>query len=200
MLGTKVVAPLIKNKKYRKDLTDFVDLLRLSPNFRDRQMYITVAETAFKADKEIYKKHFAKAIGNEMRDEKVAVVQMMIVKLCAIVPKGYSRSTDIIADVIKQQKNPEVMQFFDEANEHLQDRRFLDPSKFKLKLKDDTEPASQLAAEKMKKEETKNAEFKPNPDEEAKEIASVEKNVNIRFCNYSMLVRASQFSSPGLSS
>lgn len=200
MLGSSVVAPLIKNKKYRKDLTDFVDLLRLSPNFRDRQMYITVAEAAFKADKEIYKKHFAKAIGNEMRDEKVAVVQMMIAKLCGIVPKGYSRSTDIIADVIRQQKKPEVMRFFDETNEHLQDRRFLDPSKFKLKLKDDTEPVSQLAADKLKKEETKDGEFKPNPDEEAKEIASVEKNVNIRFCNYSMLVRASQFSSPGLSS
>jgi hypothetical protein len=37
-------------------------------------MYIVIAEAAFKTDKEIYKKHFAKAIGNEMKDEKVAVV------------------------------------------------------------------------------------------------------------------------------
>lgn len=36
VLGRKVVGALIKNKKYRKDLTDFVDLLRMSPNFRDR--------------------------------------------------------------------------------------------------------------------------------------------------------------------
>lgn len=163
-------------------------------------MYITVAEAAFKADKEIYKKHFAKAIGSEMRDEKVAVVQMMIVKLCAIVPKGYSRSTDGIADVLRQQKKSEIVQFFDETNEHLRERRFLDPQKFKLKLKDDTEPASQLVSEKQKKEESKDSDFKPNSDEEAKEIASLEKTVNIRFCNYSMLVRASQFSSPGLSS
>lgn len=126
---------------------------------------------------------------------------MMIVKLCSIVPKGYSRSTDIIADVIKQQNKPEVLSFFDEANEHLQGRRFLDPSKFKLKLKDDTEPASQLVADpKSKKEESKETEFKPCPEDETKEIASLEKTVNIRFCNYSMLVRASQFSSPGLSS
>lgn len=76
----------------------------------------------------------------------------------------------------------------------------MDPSKFKLKLKDDSESTIQIAADKLKKEEKKIGEFTPNPEEEAKEIASVEKNVNIRFCNYSMLVRASQFSSPGLSS
>jgi hypothetical protein len=40
---------------------------------------------------------------------------------------------------------------------------------------------------------------KPSSEEEAREIASMEKSVNIRFCNYTMLVRASQFSSPGLS-
>ena len=36
VLGNKVVARLIKQKKYRKDLTDYVDELRLSTNFRDR--------------------------------------------------------------------------------------------------------------------------------------------------------------------
>ena len=80
---------------------------------------------------------------------------MMIVKLCAIVPKGYSRSTDIITDVIKQQNKPEILSFFDEANEHLQGRRFLDPSKFKLKLKDDTESVSLFIDPKTKKEENK---------------------------------------------
>ena len=29
-------------------------------------MYLTIASAAFDADEEIYKKHFAKAIGNEM--------------------------------------------------------------------------------------------------------------------------------------
>ena len=41
-------------------------------------------------------------------------------------------------------------------------------------------------------------EFKSNQEEENKEIANMEKNVSIRFCNYSMLIRASQFSA-GLS-
>jgi len=144
VFGSKVVSPLIKNKKYRKELTDFVDGLRGSTNFRDRQMYITIADAAFKDDQEIYKKHFAKAIGNEMCEEKVGVVKVMIVKLCAIVPRGYSKSTDKIADHIKDSKRPDVNQFFDEKNADLQQRRFLDPSKFKLKLKDDTEPSSSL--------------------------------------------------------
>ena len=46
-LGGKVVAKLIRQKKYRKDLTDYVDSLRQSTNFRDRQMYITIAQAAF---------------------------------------------------------------------------------------------------------------------------------------------------------
>ena len=66
VLGGKVVAKLIRSKKYRKDLTDYVDSLRQSTNFRDRQMYLTIASAAFDVDDEIYKKHFAKAIGNEM--------------------------------------------------------------------------------------------------------------------------------------
>ena len=36
VLGRCVVAALIKQKPYRKLLTDYVDELRLSTNFRDR--------------------------------------------------------------------------------------------------------------------------------------------------------------------
>ena len=36
VLGNKVIGRLIKQKKYRKDLTDFIDSLRTSNNFRDR--------------------------------------------------------------------------------------------------------------------------------------------------------------------
>ena len=50
LLGSKVVAPLIRSKKYRQDLTDFIDELRRSKNFRDRQMYLYVAMAAFKAE------------------------------------------------------------------------------------------------------------------------------------------------------
>lgn len=37
-------------------------------------MYIKVARHAYKTDNEIFKKHFAKAIGNDMCNEKVKVV------------------------------------------------------------------------------------------------------------------------------
>ena len=43
VFGKQVVAKLIRQKKYRKDLTDYVDSLRMSKNFRDRQMYLTIA-------------------------------------------------------------------------------------------------------------------------------------------------------------
>ena len=36
VLGSKIVAPLIKGKKYRSMLTTFTDDLRVSKNFRDR--------------------------------------------------------------------------------------------------------------------------------------------------------------------
>jgi len=43
VFGKQVIAKLIRSKKYRKDLTDFVDSLRKSTNFRDRQMYLVIA-------------------------------------------------------------------------------------------------------------------------------------------------------------
>lgn len=72
----KVIAPLIKNKKYRVKLTEFLDELRVSKNFRDRQLYLKIAKSAYKVDTEIFKKHFAKSIGNDMMDEKVTLVKV----------------------------------------------------------------------------------------------------------------------------
>lgn len=37
-------------------------------------MYIKIAKASFKADNEIFKKHFAKSIGLDMCNEKVKVV------------------------------------------------------------------------------------------------------------------------------
>ena len=42
-VGTKIIAPLIKGKKYRILLTTFTDNLRTSKNFRDRQIYLNIA-------------------------------------------------------------------------------------------------------------------------------------------------------------
>jgi len=71
-------------------------------------MYLVIAESAFDADCEVYKKHFAKSIGNEMKDEKIPVVQMMMAKLCAKVPKAYSKSTDAIAEMLSKSCSSEV--------------------------------------------------------------------------------------------
>ena len=60
-------------------------------------MYLYVALAAFKVEQEIFKKFFAKVIGNEMIDEKVTLVKMLIIKLASEVPRGYSKSTDKIA-------------------------------------------------------------------------------------------------------
>ena len=60
-------------------------------------MYLYVAIAAFKAEDEIFKKFFAKAIGNDMIEEKVPMVKMLIIKLASQIPRGYSKSTDKIA-------------------------------------------------------------------------------------------------------
>lgn len=134
VFGKYVVAKLIRSKKYRKDLTDYVDTLRMSTNFRDRQMYLTIAQAAFEADDEIYKKHFAKSIGNDMCHEKVTVVKVMIAKLAQKVPNGYSKSTDKIEELMRAQNNTEVNQFFSMENPALGTRRYLDPATITTKM------------------------------------------------------------------
>lgn len=100
MLGSKVIVPLIKNKKYRKQFNSFLDKLRSSKNFRERQLYLVIAKSAFKVDNEIFKKHFAKAIGADLLNERVKVVQIKLAKLCHKVPEGYSKSIDKVRQAI----------------------------------------------------------------------------------------------------
>ena len=59
-------------------------------------MYVIIAKACFKADKEIFKKHFAKNMGNDMLEEKVCIVKIMMAKLVAKVPRGYSKSIEKI--------------------------------------------------------------------------------------------------------
>ena len=144
-----------------------------------------------------------------MVNEKVTLVKMMIAKLAQTVPTGYSKSTDKIAEHIKQQANSEVNQFFSDDNVDIGKRRFLEPDKITTKMKaeeEDEEKKKEEAKNKAEAEETK--ETTQDGDEETKltegekkereEISAVEKTVSIRLCNYSMLCRAQQFSS-GLS-
>ena len=94
VLGSKIVAPLIKGKKYRGLLTTFTDELRCSKNFRDRQVYIQVAISTHQSDNEIFKKHFAKNIAQDMELDSCRCVQIMLAKLCNEVKDGYSKSLD----------------------------------------------------------------------------------------------------------
>ena len=41
-------------------------------------MYVIIAKAAYKQDHEIFKKHFAKSMGNDMCEEKVKLVRMML--------------------------------------------------------------------------------------------------------------------------
>ena len=69
VIGSKIVSPLIKGKKYRALLTNFTDELRVSRHFRDRQIYIQIAESTYMSDTEIFKKHFAKNLAQDMENE-----------------------------------------------------------------------------------------------------------------------------------
>ena len=64
-------------------------------------MYIIIAKATLKQDKEIFKKHFAKSMGNDMIEEQVNAVKIMMAKLVSKVPRGYSKSTDKIFDMLK---------------------------------------------------------------------------------------------------
>jgi len=71
-------------------------------------MYITIAKHSFKVDNEIFKKHFAKSIGNDMCGEKVKVVQICLAKLTMKIPVGYSRSSDKVRDHLLKEGKPDV--------------------------------------------------------------------------------------------
>jgi len=114
VLGSKVVAPLIKGKKFRQVLTTFTDELRVSKNFRDRQVYLQVAISAYEVDNDIFKKHFAKNIGNDMETEKCQCVQIMLSKMCNTVPEGYSKSVDKIRAKLLAADDKTVIQYMAE--------------------------------------------------------------------------------------
>lgn len=139
-----MLTPLIKLKKHREHFTDFVNSLRMSKYFRDRQMYITIAKNAFKAENEVFKKHFAKSIGADMLDEKVKVVQISIAKMVFKIPQGYSRSVDKVREHLQATTTSDVKQFLDKDNQ----LKFINPDNFKLQLKDDEEEKKNNTASK----------------------------------------------------
>ena len=87
---------------------------------------------------------------------------MLLIKMAAIVPRGYSKSTDKIAQHIIDQGDSEVNQFMDLENEAIQNRRFLDPEKIKVKLKAEEEEDEEKKGDD-KDEEKKEDEKEKKP-------------------------------------
>jgi hypothetical protein len=81
-------------------MTEFIDDLRLSKTFRDRQMYVVIARATYKQDPEVFKKHFAKSMGNDMCEEKVKLVRMVLAKCISKVTRGYSKSADKLFEAL----------------------------------------------------------------------------------------------------
>ena len=55
-----------------------------------------MAKATYTADNEIFKKHFAKNIAQDMENESCKCVLIMMAKLCNEVKDGYSKSLDKI--------------------------------------------------------------------------------------------------------
>ena len=75
-------------------------------------MYIVIAKSVYKSDNEIFKKHFAKNIGNDLLNEKVKVVLISLIKLLIKVENGYSRSCDKLRSHLSENTSEDVKQFF----------------------------------------------------------------------------------------
>lgn len=173
VLGSKIIAQLIKGKKYRGILTEYTDKLRLSKFFRDRQVYLCIANSTYLADNEIFKKHFAKNIATDMENEKCVTVLISMAKLCNDVKDGYSKSLDKIRQKLVKDGDPTILQYMPkDIQKHEQERRYL---------------AIGYGDEKTEDKEMTEEEWL---EKEKKEIEEVEKTVNIRFANYTTLMRA----------
>ena len=109
VFGSKIVSPLIKGKKYRALLTNLTDELRQSKHFRDRQIYIQIAASTYESDNEIFKKHFAKNIAQDLENEPCRCVQISLAKLCNKVNEGYSKSLDKVRQKLLADDEPTVV-------------------------------------------------------------------------------------------
>ena len=110
-MGTKIVAPLIKGKRYRALLTTFTDELRQSKKFRERCLYVETAIATYKGDTDIFKKHFAKNIAADLEQETCKCVKITLAKLCNAVPDGYSKSLDKVRLKLLTDNDKTVIQY-----------------------------------------------------------------------------------------
>lgn len=133
--------------------------------------------SAYETDNEVFKKHFAKNIGNDMEGERCKCVQIVLAKLCNVVAKDYSKSLEKIRIKLVADADETVLQHMpstDQGKTSETKRRYLAHnygSEEESKLDQAMTEEEWLAKEK-------------------KEIQEVEKTVTIRFANYSTLMRA----------
>lgn len=153
--------------------------MRVSKNFRDRQIYINVAISTHKVDTEIFKKHFAKNIAQDFENEKCKCVLITLARLCNEVRDGYSKSLDKIREALLKENDPHVVQYISShqnGEKVMKARRFLAVN-YGDNVGEKTDPEKDITEEEWL-------------DKEKKEIEEVEKTVTIRFANYTTLMRA----------
>lgn len=95
-------------------------------------MYLVVAKSAYQADNEVFKKHFAKSIATDMVAEKVAVVQIAMTKLVTKIPPGQIRSADKLREMIQTSYCPDVAQYLEPDTTPF---KFINPDNLKMQLK-----------------------------------------------------------------
>jgi hypothetical protein len=134
---------------------------------------LCIARSTYLSDNEIFKKHFAKNIASEMEFESCSTVKIMLAKLCNEVKDGYSKSLDKVRQKLVKDADPTILQYMPrDVQKHEQDRRYL---------------ALNYGDEKIEEKQMTEEEWL---EKERKEIEEVEKTVNIRFANYTTLMRA----------
>jgi len=72
-------------------------------------MYIQIALSAYESDTEIFKKHFAKNIAQDLEQETCKCVQISLSKLCHSVKDGYSKSLDKVRVKLVADNDPTIV-------------------------------------------------------------------------------------------
>ena len=72
-------------------------------------MYVCIAKSTYSTDTEIFKKHFAKNIAQDLENEKCTCVKIMMAKLCNDVKDGYSKSLDKVRQKLIRDNDPTIL-------------------------------------------------------------------------------------------
>lgn len=70
---------------------------------------MNIAASAYQADNEIFKKHFAKNIAADLENEPCKCVKIVLAKLCNEVPDGYSKSLDKVRVKLLTENDPHII-------------------------------------------------------------------------------------------